>query len=208
MKFIKQFFLVLVLIVTPHAFAAPEAGKGYTLINPPHPVSTGAKIEVLEFFFYGCGHCLKLHPLLIEWENKMPKDVELVYVPTIFSNTMEPMARTFYALELIGQRKKLHDALFNAWHVDNIDLSDEARITKFVAQRGVDGKKFGDAYNAFAIQSKVTRSRQMAQSYDIRGVPTLIVDGKYRITGLRPAEAMLALDAALDLARKERAGKR
>ncbi len=208
MKFSKQLFLVLVLLVTPHAFAAPEAGKGYTLINPPQPVTTGTKIEVLEFFFYGCGHCFKLHPLLSAWENKMPKDVELVYVPTIFSNTMEPMARTFYALELIGQRNKLHDALFNAWNVDNIDLSDEARITEFVSKRGVDRKKFGDAYNAFAIQSKVTRSRQMAQSYDIRGVPTLIVDGKYRITGLRPAEAMLALDAALDMARKERAGKR
>ncbi len=208
MKFSKQLFLVLVLLVTPHAFAAPEAGKGYTLINPSQPVTTGTKIEVLEFFFYGCGHCFKLHPLLSAWENKMPKDVELVYVPTIFSNTMEPMARTFYALELIGQRNKLHDALFNAWNVDNIDLSDEARITEFVSKRGVDRKKFGDAYNAFAIQSKVTRSRQMAQSYDIRGVPTLIVDGKYRITGLRPAEAMLALDAALDMARKERAGKR
>ncbi len=208
MKYIKQLFLVLVLLVTPHAFAAPEAGLGYTLINPPQPVSTGTKIEVLEFFFYGCGHCFKLHPLLSALEKKMPKDVELVYVPTIFSNTMEPMARTFYALELIGQRNKLHDALFNAWHVDNIDLSDEARIAEFVSKRGVDRKKFGDAYNAFAIQSKVTRSRQMAQSYDIRGVPTLIVDGKYRITGLRPAEAMLALDTALDSARKERAGKR
>ncbi len=208
MKFIKQLFLVLALLVTPHAFAAPEAGKGYTLINPPQPVSTGTKIEVLDFFFYGCGHCFKLHPLLSAWENKMPKDIGMVHVPTIFSNTMEPMARTFYALESMGQQNKLHDALFNAWHVDNIDLSDEARIAEFVSKRGVDRKKFGDAYNAFAMQSKVTRSKQMAQSYAIRGVPTLIVDGKYMITGLRPAEAMLALDAALDMARKERAGKR
>ena len=208
MKLIKQIFLVLALLVTPHAFAAPEAGKGYTLINPPQPISTGKKIEVLEFFFYGCGHCFKLHPLLSNMEKKMPKDVELVYMPTIFSNSMEPMARTFYSLEFMGQRSKLHDALFNAWNVDNIDLSDEARITEFVAQRGVDRKKFGDAYNAFAMQSKVTRSKQLAQSYGIRGVPTLIVDGKYMITGLRPEEAMLALDAALDQARKERAGKR
>ncbi len=208
MKFIKQLFLVLVLLVTPHAFAAPEAGKGYTLINPPQPTNTGNKIEVLEFFFYGCGHCFKLHPFLTNMEKKMPKDVELVYVPTIFSNSMEPMARTFYALEFMGQRSKLHDALFNAWHVDNIELSNEAKITEFVSKRGVDRKKFGDAYNSFAMQSKVTRSRQMAQSYDIRGVPTLIVDGKYKITGLRPEEAMLALDAALDMARKERAGKR
>ena len=208
MKLIKQFFLVLALLVTPHAFAAPEVGKGYTLINPPQPTNTGTKIEVLEFFFYGCSHCFTLHPLLSNWEKKMPKDVELVYVPTIFSNPMEPMARTFYALESLGQIKKLHDALFDAWNVDNIDLSDEARITEFVSKHGVDRKKFGEAYNAFAMQSKVMRSKQMAQSYGIRGTPTLIVDGKYLITGLRPAETMLALDAVIDQARKERARKR
>ena len=208
MKLIKQIFLVLALLVTPHAFAAPEAGKGYTLINPPQPVSTGTKIEVLDFFFYGCGHCFKLHPLLSAWENKMPKDVGLIYVPTIFSDPMEPIARTFYALESLGQQKKLHDEIFNAWHVSNTDLGDEAKITEFVFKHGVDRKKFGDAYNSFSIQSKVTRSRQMAQSYAIRGVPTLIVDGKYMITGLRPAETMLALHAAINRARKERAGKR
>ena len=117
------------------------------------------------------------------------------------------MSRTYYALESMGQQKRLHDDLFNAWNVNNIDLSDEAKITEFVAQHGVDRKKFGEAYNSFSMQSKVMRSKQMAQIYVIRGTPTLVVDGKYTISGLQPAETMQVLNALIDKARKERAGK-
>jgi len=113
------------------------------------------------------------------------------------------MARTYYALELLGQQKRLHDDLFNAWNVNNIDLSDEAKITEFVGQRGIDRKKFSDAYNSFAMQSKVTRSKQLAQIYGIRGTPSLTVDGKYLISGLGPEESIKVLNALIDKARKE-----
>ena len=208
MKFIKQFFVILVLLFTAQVFAEPELGKDYTVINPAQPTNSGNKIEVLEFFFYGCSHCFKLHPMMSAWEKKMPKDVELTYVPAIFNASWETMARTFYALETMGQQKQLHDDLFNAWNVSNMDLTSEAKVTEFVVQHGVDRKKFGDAYNSFSMQSKITRAKQMGQGYGIRGTPTLIVDGKYLITGLHPAETMQALDALVDKARKERAGKR
>lgn len=204
MKFIKQIFVVLALLCTTPAFAGHEGGEEFTLINPPQPTAIGNKIEVLEFFFYGCPHCFKLQELLGPWEKKMPKDVALVYVPTIFSDPMEPMAITFYALESLGQKKQLHDALYDAWNVQNIDLKDEAKITDFVGQHGVDRKKFSDAYNAFAVQGKVTRSKQMATSYAIRGTPTLIVDGKYLISGLQPADTMRVLNTLIGKARKER----
>ncbi len=208
MKFIKQLFVILALLCATQSYAEPQAGKDYTLLSPPRPTQSGAKIEVLEFFFYGCSHCFKLHPLLSEWEKKMPKDVELTYVPAIFNPSWEPMARTLYALEALGQRSQLHDELFIAWNVNNLDLTDEAKITEFVAQHGVDRKKFSDAYNSFSMQSKVTRAKQMGQSYFIRGTPTLIVDGKYLITGLHAPETMQVLNALIDKARKERAGKR
>ena len=119
------------------AICRREPGKDYKLLNPPQPAS-GNKIEVLEFFFYGCSHCFHLHPQMSAWEKTMPKDVELIYVPTIFRDSWEPMARTFYALEALGQLQQLHDALFKAWNVDNNDLSDEARILRFrrAARRG------------------------------------------------------------------------
>ncbi len=207
MKFIKQLIAVIALLCATQAMAEPQLGKDYKLLNPPQPTASGSKIEVLEFFFYGCSHCFKLHPLMTAWEKKMPRDVELTYVPAIFNASWEPMARTFYALDALGQLKQLHDPLFNAWNA-NEDLTDEAKITAFVSRHGVDGKKFGQAYNSFSMQSKIVRAKQMGQSYSLRGTPTLVVDGKYLITGLHPPETMEVLNALIDKVRKERTGKR
>jgi len=128
----------------------------------------------------------------------------LQYVPTIFNPSWEPMAHTYYALEALGQRKQLHDALFEAWNVLNIDLSDEAKITEFVSKRGVDAAKFGAAYNSFSMSSKIARSNQLVQSYGVRGTPTIAVDGKYIITGLQPEETIRVLNEVIEIARKER----
>jgi thiol:disulfide interchange protein DsbA len=125
-------------------------------------------------------------------------------VPVIFRESAEPMARTFYALEALGQSARLHKALFEALHVRNMDLSDEAKITDFVAQQGVDRKKFGAAYNSFSMSSKIARSNQMVQSYGVRGTPTIVVDGKYVISNLQPEDAIAVLDEVIKVARKER----
>lgn len=207
MRFFRQLFAVLALLCASYAHAEAMAGRDFKLLNPPQPTSSGKKIEVLEFFFYGCSHCYHLHPLISAWEKNKPKDVELQYVPVIFNESWEPMARTFYALEALGQRKQLHDALFDAWNVQNVDLRDEARITEFVAKHGVDGKRFGAAYNSFSLQSKIARSNQMVQSYHVMGTPTIAVDGKYIITGLQPEDTIRVLDEVIKIARKERSGR-
>lgn len=204
MKLFQRIFAVLILVCATQVHAEVVAGKDYKLLSPAQPTSSGNKVEVLEFFFYGCSHCFHLHHPLSAWEKKMPKDVDLQYVPVIFRDTWEPMARTFYALESMGLRSKLHNDLFEAWNVNNIDLSDEARITEFVAKHGVDRAKFGAAYNSFSLQSKVARSNQMVQSFGVRGTPTIAVDGKYIITGLEPDETIRVLDEVIKLARKER----
>lgn len=200
---IRNLFVAAILFIGGAAVAAVEPGKDYKLLNPPQPVIT-KKIEVLEFFFYGCSHCYHLHPLLSAWEKTMPKDVELVYVPTIFRDSWEPMARTFYALESLGQLHQQHDALYKAWNVDNDVLGDEVKVLDFLAPRGVDRAKFSAAYNSFAMQSKVTRAKQMIRSYGITGTPTLIVGGKYLITGVQPAEYIRILNEVIDMVRKER----
>lgn len=205
-NFMKSLIVTTVLLVAGTVATAAELGRDYKLLNPPQPASA-KKIEVLEFFFYGCSHCFHLHPNLSAWEKTMPKDVELVYVPTIFRDSWEPMARTFYALESLGQQHQLHDALYKAWNVSNEDLSDEARITNFLAQRGVDRAKFSAAYNSFAMQSRILRSKQMIRSYGISGTPTLVVDGRYLITGLQPADAIRVLGDVIEMVRKERSPK-
>jgi protein dithiol oxidoreductase (disulfide-forming) len=204
MRLFRQLFVVVALLCATYAQAEVVAGKDYKVMNSPMPTSSGKKVEVLEFFFYGCPHCYHLHPYISAWEKKMPKDVVLEYVPVIFNDSWEPMAHTYYALEAMGKIKDLHDALFEAWNVQNIDLSDESRITEFVAKHGVDRSKFDAGYNSFAVSSKIARSNQLVQSYGIRGTPTIAVDGKYIITGLQPQETIRVLDEVVALARKER----
>ena len=206
MKFVTNILAVLAMLFAIPAFAQQAPEQGYTLLSPPQPTQSGKKIEVLEFFFYGCPHCFHLHPALSAWEKKMPKDVELTLVPTIFNPNWEPMANTFYALEALGKQKELHDALYQAWAGNNI-LVEKDTIADFVAKHGVDKQKFTDLYNSFSVQSKVTRSKQMTVGYHIQGTPTLIVDGKYVITGLQPDETIRVLDEVIRMARKERTGR-
>ena len=202
---IKGLLVAAALFISGTALAEAELGKDYSLLNPPQPTST-KKIEVLEFFFYGCSHCFHLHPLLSGWEKTMPKDVELVFVPTVFRDSWEPMANTYYALESMGKQQQLHDALYRAWNEQNMALVDEDTIADFVAKHGVDRAKFTAAYNSFAVQSKVTRAKQMIRSYGINGTPTLVVEGKYVIEGLQPEDTIRALKDVIVKARKEHQG--
>jgi thiol:disulfide interchange protein DsbA len=204
MKIFKRLLFVLAWSFAVYAHAEVVAGKDYKLLNPPQPTSSGKKIEVLEFFFYECPHCYHLQGPLSAWEKKMPKDVELQFVPVIFRDAEEPMTRTFYALQSLGQSARLHKDLFEALHMFNVDLSDEAKIAEFVAKHGVDREKFGAAYNSFAVQNKIARGNQMLSSYGIRGTPSIVVDGKYIISGVQPDETIRVLNEVVALARKER----
>jgi thiol:disulfide interchange protein DsbA len=201
-KLIKGLLVAVLLFISGAALAEAQLGKDYSLLNPAQPAST-KKIEVLEFFFYGCSHCFHLHPLLSAWEKTMPKDVEMILVPTVFRDTWEPMANTFYALESMGQLQLVHDALYRAWNEENMALVDADKIADFVAKHGVDRAKFTAAYNSFSMQSKVTRAKQMIRSYGINGTPTLVVDGKYVIEGLQPEDTIRALKEVIVMARKE-----
>lgn len=204
---IKNLLLASALLLSSTAFAAAQLGKDYTLMNPAQPVST-KKIEVLEFFFYECSHCFHLHPLLAEWEKTIPGDVELNFVPTIFRDSTEPLARTFYALDSIGKLKQVDDAIYQAVHVKQANLYDLDTISAFVAGNGVDKAKFTSAYNSFTVNSKIVRAKQMIRSYSIEGTPTLVVDGKYKITGLQPADAIRVLNEVIAIARKAHGAKK
>ncbi len=204
MNLMRKLIVVLLMLCAVQVQAAVMAGRDYKVLNPTQPTSSGNKVEVLEFFFYGCSHCYHLHGPLSSWEKTMPKDVDLQFVPVIFRDSWEPMARTFYALEALGMREKLHNDLFEAWNVFGTDLSDQEKIADFVAKRGVDRSKFDAAYNSFALAGKVARSNQLVRSYGVRGTPTIAVDGKYIITGLEPEETIRVLNEVIKIARKER----
>jgi thiol:disulfide interchange protein DsbA len=202
MKLITNLIVAVALMASGVASAELLLGKDYTLVKPPQPTNS-KKIEVLEFFFYGCSHCFNLEPKLSAWEKTKPADVELVLVPTIFRDSWEPMARTYFALDSMGQVQKLHDALFKTWNLENKPLVDDAAILGFVSSHGVDGAKFSAAYNSFSVQSRVTRSKQMIRSYGVEGTPTMIVGGKYKISGLQPDDTIRVLKELIVMARKD-----
>jgi len=198
----KSLLLAVILMSSNFACTAAERGKDYTLLNPQQPTNS-SKIEVREFFFYECGHCYHLHPLLAAWEKKIPKDVEMVYVPTMFRPSTEPLARTYYALQSMGKIKQLDDVIYQGIHVQGENLYDLESISNFLGKYGVDRTKLNAAYNSFAVQSKIARAKQMIRTYNIQGTPTLIVDGKYVISGLQPPDMIRVLDEVIALARKE-----
>jgi len=196
----------------------PVVGRDYTLVTPPQPTASGNKIEVLEFFWYGCIHCYHLESPLKAWLKRKPADVEFRYAPAAFDSSWLPLARAFYALEAMGVTAKYHEDIFSAIHRNNQKalISDPRAMADWLGGKGLDKQKFLDTYNSFAVNSRTQRTMDLTRSYDIPGTPALVVNGKY-LTG--PSMMVAAdnnvsyerffqvLDQLIAQARKERGGK-
>jgi thiol:disulfide interchange protein DsbA len=144
---------------------------------------SGSKIEVLEFFWYGCPHCYQFEPTLGNWIKKKPSNVEFIRVPAIFRPEWKVHARTYYALQVMGQGEKLHGKIFEEIQVNKSRLDSEAAMTKFIADQGVSENEFTDTYNSFSIDNMMRKAIKKIEAYKIRGVPAMAVNGKYVISG-------------------------
>lgn len=182
-------------------------GKDYTALTKPQPAAGGDKIEVLEFFWYGCPHCYSLHPHLKTWLANIPGDVSFQYVPAILRPNWVPAAKIFYAIEALGIADSLHDKIYDAIHRDKIDLNNESVLFDWIEKQGIDRKKFENTYQSFAVQNQVSRSTQMSRQYQLSGVPALVINGKYLTSGRMgstPQDTIRTLDALLEKVRKEK----
>jgi thiol:disulfide interchange protein DsbA len=159
--------------------ANPQAGVDYRVLDKAQPTESGAKVEVLEFFWYACPHCHSLEPALADWVKKQGDRISFKRVPVVFRDTFIPQQKLYYSLEAMGELPRLHNKVFSAIHVDRLPLSTDASIADFVAKNGVDKAKFQEVYNSFAVQTKVRRAAQLQADYKIDGVPTLAIGGKY-----------------------------
>jgi thiol:disulfide interchange protein DsbA len=160
--------------------AAPIAGKDYIVLPQAQPVDVPAgKIEVTEFFWYGCPHCNEFNPYLEAWIKKQGPDVVFKRVPVAFRDDFIPHSRMYHALDALGLAEKLTPVVFNEIHVNKDYLLTPEDQQKFLAKNGVDPKKYMDAYNSFSTQSEIQRDKKMLDDYKIDGVPTLAVQGKY-----------------------------
>lgn len=196
------------------ANAAPDlvVGRDYALIEPAQPTENSGKIEVLEFFSYGCPHCAEFEPAVSKWRAKLPADVTFKRVPVSFNRAAwANLGKLYYALEATGDIEKLDGLVFEALHHKNAKLFDDSSIIEWVRQQGADAKKFGDTYKSFGVVSQMKRAEQMAPAYKIQGVPALAVDGKYLVLGkeVKSFDELLGLaDRLIDRARAEKAKKK
>jgi len=158
-------------------------GRDFVRLNPPVAVPTGGKIDLIEFFSYGCPHCYAFEPMLDAWIKKLPADVAFRRVPAAFNAPFEGYAKLFYALEAIGMSDALHKRVFAAIHVQRQRLDKESDLAAFVQSAGGDGAKFVDAYKSFGVATKVRQGKQLSEAYKIDGVPTLGIHGRFFTSG-------------------------
>ncbi|HKK14346.1 MAG TPA: thiol:disulfide interchange protein DsbA/DsbL [Gammaproteobacteria bacterium] len=198
--------LAPVLVMAGTSAQSFDEGIEYQRIDPPVPTDSGHKVEVVEFFWYGCPHCYHFEPELDKWLAHKPKDVEFKRIPAILGSRWAPLARAFYTEKLLGVFDKTHQALFDAIHKDRRLklLRDEGALADFFAQHGVSKDKFRSTYNSFAVDMDVRRARDLTQRYGIDGVPSMAVAGRYRTSGQLAGDNQRMLDVVDFLVRKER----
>jgi thiol:disulfide interchange protein DsbA len=200
--------LVLALGLAPFgalAQARPMAGLDYTELKPAQPVETQGKIEVLEFFWYGCPHCYTLEPLLEQWIPTLPADAQFRRLPAVLNSNWANEAIAFYAFEALGVLGRLHRPFFDAIHRDRLKTRDTTSLNDWLQKNGVEVKKFNEAANSFGVQSKVRRAAQLSTAYRIDGTPALAVHGRYTVSAeqARTQKGMLAIaEYLIGVARK------
>jgi thiol:disulfide interchange protein DsbA len=174
--------LVGLMLQGPLQAAEPAFKQGlqYTLIEPAPAIHEGELVEVIEFFWYGCPHCNSLEPHIKDWLARKADNVRFVRMPAPFSGRAELHAKTFYALQLLGEAERLHDAMFEAMHRHDMKLATLDEMVGFLVAKGVDEQKFRAALDSFAVQTQMSRTRVLARRYGIHSVPTLVVDGRYK----------------------------
>ena len=159
-----------------------EEGIDYTRVTD-QPTESADKIEVLEFFWYGCPHCYKFEPVLHRWLETKPANVEFIRVPAVFRPDWKVHARTYYALQSMDLIEKYHGVIFEAMHKDKKKLYSEDAIVDFLVSKGVNEADFKAAYNAFSVDGQVRKAIKKVKAFAIRGVPALGVNGKYLVAG-------------------------
>ena len=210
-SFSKRFITVFALLSLSGFVSAQgqkiEEGFDYRVLPIAQPVEIKGKVEVIEFFWYGCPHCYDFEPELSSWVKRQPKDVVFKRVPVAFRDDFMPHSQLFYALEAMGKGDALNEKVMYAMHKENKRLLTEPEIADWVASQGIDRNTFLATYRSFAVISKARAAKQMAEAYRIDGVPTIVMQGKYvtspSIAGTK-AKAILVMDYLEDKIRKNK----
>ena len=176
------------------AFAFAE-GPAFVELKSPIPTDSPGKIEVVEFFWYGCPHCYALEPAVQKWVTQAPADVVFKRIPAPANEVWKAASRTFYALEAMGLQPKLHKPLFDAVQNDRLRIHNIQQLDDWLSRQNVDVQKYRAMENSFTVESKLKRAEQLFDMSEAHGVPTIVVDGRYvvEMSNVRTPEAMMQL---------------
>lgn len=191
----------------PASNARYQIGKHYQEIVPAQPVATDGKIEVIEVFWYGCGHCYDFEPYINDWAASKASDVEFRRIPAALNKVWHIHAKAYYAAEALGVVDKIHAPFFKALHESKRRLDDEASLAEFFAENGVSEQAFTEAFGSFAVNAKVQQALQTVKQYGIDSVPKVVINGKFRTpgeVGMSFSEMLKVIDFLID---KERAAQ-
>ena len=172
-------FLILLLSFSAITIAAPN---NYKTLGSPVPTQDPSKIEVIEFFWYGCPHCYSFEPVLTKWLKNKPKNVQFIRQPAIFSKVWGDHAKAYFTADALGVVDKVHADFFNS--IQNLKKKPRTddQLAKFFAEHGIDETEFRDTYNSFLVDTKMRQAKNLPKRYGLTGVPAIIVNGKYLVT--------------------------
>lgn len=180
-----------------------RANVDYRVIDP-QPVSIAASVEVIDFFWYGCPHCNNLQPLLEHWISRQSSDVTVRRIPAILRDSWAPHARIYYTLEALGEAGRLHQRVYDGYHVEKLAMSKPDIMSEWAVRQGITRERWDEAYNSTAVQLKVEEATKLTRTYKITGTPSLVVQGRYLTSGSM-AESLEGIITNLDqLVRRER----
>lgn len=191
----RRFFIVAALLSGASPLVALP--QGYTTLTAPQPTPTTGRVEVIEFFWYGCPHCYELEPAIERWLARVPPDVDFRRVPAIPSERWAPAARLFFTLKAMGLIDRLHRPVFDAIHREKVALERAPERDGWLSRMGVDLEKFRQVESSFAVASEVNRARAMTAAYQVDSVPRVVIDGRY-ITSPEQAGGTERVFAAVD----------
>lgn len=198
----KTSLFLACLLAFAFAHADATQGRDYRPLAPEQPATRDGKLEVIEFFSYGCPHCAHFHPSVTKWADALPDDVVFTRVPVSFGRReWGQLVRAYYALEASGQLARFDGAVFEAIHEERKPLFNEERLSAWIAEQGGDAAKFREAFNSSEVSKNALRAEQLSRAYQVSGVPQLVVAGKYVVLG-QTYEDMLRI--ASDLVAKAR----
>lgn len=191
--------------------AEEQSSTGYEAVSPPQPTTNPAKVEVIEFFWYGCPHCYSFEPSLSKWLKTKPDNVDFIRIPAVFNEEWGKHAKAYYTAEALGVVDAVHSDLFDevqkAKQENKHALETEEELAKFFVAHGVKDADFREAYNSFMVDSKIRQAPALAAKYGITGVPAIIVNGKYKTNGTLAGSQEKMIDIINTLIKKEGSSK-